>query len=197
MGSVSLFWCLAVVVQAPFPVPSPADKGTYHVRPATLSDLSPLVEVLITSFYPPNRLNRWLYPVMRVGINEDLKLRLKALNQHYYCLAAISANGQIVGTAEISLRSPLPFFHQRAYVSNLAVCAHHRRQGIAQQLLDTCETLAQNWGRQRLFLHVSQDNVAAQQLYDKLRYRPVPSYLETFAAELGLPYRKQLRVKEI
>ncbi|MEO1592774.1 MAG: GNAT family N-acetyltransferase [Cyanobacteria bacterium J06632_22] len=177
--------------------PSPAGKAEYHIRTATLTDLSPLVDVLVSSFYPPNRFNRWLYPVMRVGINEDLKLRLRAHSPRYYCLAAIAPNEQLVGTAEVALRSPLPLLPQRAYVSNLAVSDGHRRRGVARQLLQSCEVLAQSWGKQTLYLHVAKDNIAAQQLYDQLQYHPAPSQLESFANQFGLPYSKQLRVKHI
>ena len=134
---------------------------------------------------------------MRVGINEDLKLRLKAHSQYYYCLVAIAEDGQLVGTAEVSLRSTLPFLHQRAYVSNLAVSTSHRRQGIAQHLLKSCETLAQDWGHRQLYLHVAQDNTAAQQLYDKLRYRPVYTQLELLMQWLKPGYNKQLRLKHL
>ncbi|MEO0755313.1 MAG: GNAT family N-acetyltransferase [Cyanobacteria bacterium J06648_16] len=185
---------------SPLPAENPAHSSSgpgadYTVRVATLADLSPLVEVLITSFYPPNRLNRWLYPLMRVGINEDLKLRLKAHSQTYYCLTAVSLTGELTGTVEVSLRSPLPFFPQRAYISNLAVQQQHRRQGVAQQLLSTCQTLTQTWGEERLYLHVDTANNAAWQLYGKLGYRPVPSWWQQWAHQLGLPQRKQLLVK--
>ncbi|MEO0540192.1 MAG: GNAT family N-acetyltransferase [Cyanobacteria bacterium P01_A01_bin.105] len=170
---------------------------TYTIRTANLADLSVLVDILITSFYPPNRFNRWLYPLMRVGINEDLKLRLKAGSTRYYCLAAISSQGQLAGTVEVSLRSPLPFSPQRAYISNLAVEKLHRRQGVAQQLLQTCETMAQTWGQQQLYLHVATDNSSAQRLYQKLGYRSADPLIEQLTQQLGLPSQKQLQVKDL
>jgi len=185
------------VVNASVPVPPSAAAAAYHVRTATLTDLSGLVNVLMDSFYPLNRLNRWLHPLLRVGINEDLKLRLKAYSRHYFCLAAIAADGQLVGTAEVSLRSPFPFLPQRAYVSNLAVSADHRRRGVAQLLLQNCESLARTWDHSQLYLHVAKDNTAAQQLYTKLNYHPIPSPLELALSGLGLTYHKQLRVKHL
>ncbi len=172
-------------------------NADYSTRPATLADLAAIVEVLITSFYPLNPFNRWLYPVMRVGIHEDLKLRLRSHSRYYYCLAAITTDNTVVGTAEVALRSPFPLFPQRAYVSNLAVSDAHRRRGVARQLLQSCETLAQSWGYRTIYLHVANDNVPAQQLYEKLGYHAAPSELEILAQQFGLPYQKQLRAKPL
>ncbi|NJK28270.1 MAG: GNAT family N-acetyltransferase [Coleofasciculaceae cyanobacterium SM2_3_26] len=58
------------------------------------------------------------------------------------------------------------------YLSNLAVKAEYRRQGIALQLLDACEQIALGWGFDKLYLHVLENNQRARQLYAKAGFRP-------------------------
>lgn len=147
----------------------------YWLRPAAADDLSQLVELLLTSFYPQNRFNRWLYPLMRLGIHEDMKRRLKSSSQQYGCLVIVNkaARSEIVGTVEISLRSQFwqPLQPRRPYIANVAVEHHHRRRGLAQQMLTACEYIGQTWGCQRLYLHVATNNPPAIALYRKIGYR--------------------------
>jgi ribosomal protein S18 acetylase RimI-like enzyme len=161
----------------------------YSVKVANVADLNPLVEVLMSSFYPQTGCNRWLYPLIRLGLREDLKIRLMASTQRYVCLAAVchdsraaTADHALVGTVEISLRSQFwhPFQPRRPYIANLAVQAQYRRQRIAQQLLATCEEVAHQWGFSSLCLHVKTKNDQALQLYQKMGYRctaPSPRWL--------------------
>ncbi|MGF1482342.1 MAG: GNAT family N-acetyltransferase [Cyanophyceae cyanobacterium] len=83
------------------------------------------------------------------------------------------------------LSAPAP---QTLYISNLAVKASWRRQGIAQSLLARCEQLAQQWGFCRLSLHVLEDNYQARQLYAKRGYQ-----LERIESSLGSWLFKQPR----
>lgn len=79
----------------------------------------------------------------------------------------------IVGTVEVSVkRRPLSFLNsQYVYVSNLATHPNHRRQGVAQHLLEGCEMVAQRWGFQETYLHVLENNTGARSLYQKLGYQ--------------------------
>ena len=122
---------------------------------------------------------RLLFPVLRMGMYEDLRYRLRSsLASDYACLVAVvtSQNGEpeLVGTVEITFRSTSLFsFHSLPYpyLSNLAVHLKARRQGVAQKLLDSCETVAINSGFQELYLHVLADNHQARQLYLKAGYQ--------------------------
>ena len=149
----------------------------YWLRPARADDLSPLVELLLTSFYPANPLNRWLYPLMRLGIYEDLKRRLKGASHQYACLVIVqesAANSsKIVGTVEISLRSQFwqPLQPRRPYIANVAVAPSHRRCGLAQYMLLACESISQTWGCKQLYLHVATDDPPAIRLYQKIGYQ--------------------------
>ncbi len=165
----------------------------YRLRPAYPEDLSQLVELLLTSFYPEDHLNRWLYPLMRLGIQEDIKRRLKTSPHQYGCLVVVdkSAGSRIVGTVEISLRSQFwqPLKPRRPYIANVAVEHHHRRRGLAQQMLLACEYIGRTWGCQRLYLHVATDNPPAIALYRKIGYN---------ACSQTHPWRRrQMMVKEL
>ncbi|MEO0868339.1 MAG: GNAT family N-acetyltransferase [Cyanobacteria bacterium J06642_11] len=149
----------------------------YTLRLANPQDLSQLVELLITSFYPENRFNRLLHPFMRLGIQEDIKRRLKHSLDQYACLVMIHSNchgDNIVGTAEVSLRSQFwqPLNPRRPYIANVAVSPHHRRCGLAQQMLQACEYISQTWGLKQIYLHVATDNPSAMALYRKIGYYP-------------------------
>lgn len=142
----------------------------------------------------------YLYPVLRVGIYEDLRSRLQNRHHHYACLAAVlrDVSGLLpngmgdrpVGTVEISLRNHTfnPFGHSRyPYLSNLAVLADYRRQGIAQQLLHTSERIARDWGYQEIYLHVLENNHRARRLYWKAGYRLKAVNTNTISWFLGKP----------
>lgn len=160
-------------------------SSVFRVRSAQFKDLTQITGVLLASFYPTAKPHRWWYWLIRWGIQEDIKTRLKEAesrgNSGYACLVVTtthpetSRSGPIVGTVEISQRQCelwrlLP--PKRAYLSNLAVRPDQRRQGAAQQLLSTCEAIALQWGFRQLYLHVMADNRGAQALYAQAGYEP-------------------------
>ncbi len=140
------------------------------VYPATPNDLEPLVELLAQVFHPPLGLQGWIYPIRKLGIREDLRLRLAARDPYYCCLVA-AVESRVVGTVEISLRTMTHGKHP--YLSNLAVLPGWRRQGVARQLLLSAEGVVQGWGYHSLHLHVLEDNLPARQLYAQLHYNPI------------------------
>lgn len=184
--------------------PSSPEEGLVHaetpdffIRTARSYDLASLAEVLASSFHSQTGTWGWLYPVLRVGIYEDLRTRLQNRKPHYACLVAalrqpsamvqaanlgqsggqgleVGLGDRPIGTVEISLRQNLlnPFRSSRyLYLSNLAVAADCRRRGVAQHLLQTCERIALDWGFRELHLHVLENNHRARQLYWKAGYR--------------------------
>jgi ribosomal protein S18 acetylase RimI-like enzyme len=166
--------------------PSPARprSGTtpFSIRAATTPDLNDIADILATSFHSRTGWNRWLYPLLRLGIYEDLKHRLRSANRQYLCLVALHDISEdndpdlstIAGTVELTLRTAFPWSvagFQYPYIANLAVRSESRRQGMAGQLLLTCETVAKEWGFTNIYLHVLEENHRARQLYAKLGYR--------------------------
>lgn len=158
-----------------FAVPAAAIDSQTNVKASVHSaqpqDIKELAELLTYCFHPPQGWLSCFHPLLILGVHEDLRTRLRQPPSQYCCLVVskpLDSRGnrrEIVGTVEISQRpnfwqaSPLP------YISNLAVKASHRRQGIARQLLLKCEQVASEWGCRELTLHVMENNRAAQQLY--------------------------------
>ncbi|KKD35070.1 GNAT family N-acetyltransferase [Limnoraphis robusta] len=158
------------------------------IRSATSADVLPLTEVLAESFHSREGFFGWVYPILRLGIYEDLRNRLASGTDHYVCLVALNTNSArpqvhkspltpevLMGTVEMALRSPNAWIasgaRQFPYLSNLAVHPQYRRLGVAQQLLSRCEAIARQWGYSQLYLHVLENNSPAKRLYFKAGYR--------------------------
>ena len=182
----------------------------FIIRTVRQSDLVALSEVLASSFHSAEGWMRWFYPLLRTGIYEDLRSRMHSRGEHYACLVAISpglkpsmvqstalglisGNDTIVGSVEMNLKTPSllqPWNQKYLYLSNLAVQADHRRQGVAQMLLQLCDRTALDWGFSDLYLHVLENNYAARRLYWKAGYRV--RRIETNPVSLMLGQSRQL-----
>lgn len=155
---------------------------------------------------------KWLIPIMRLGIYEDLRQRLVNKTKHYTCLVAVQPDktrgeagadttyaqsetlhsntlGEPVGTVEVSVRQRNLWQSTSRYVylSNLAVREDCRRQGIANQLLLGCEQIARQWGFCDIYLHVLDNNIQANNLYRKLNYQTEQVERDLFALMLNRP----------
>lgn len=156
-----------------------SDSSGFTVRVARQEDLADLVEILASSFHPQKDVMRWLFPLIRMGIYEDLRQRLRSpISSDHVCLVAVTSSpncfSHVVGTVEVALRANYPFqIHSSyyPYLSNLAVHLEYRRQGIAQRLLGACEQWVANRGASAIHLHVLEDNYDAKQLYFKTGYQ--------------------------
>lgn len=164
------------------PADSSGGSSHFYIRAATPRDVANLADLLAESFHVRTGIESWVYPLLRLGIYEDLRHRLNGSSPRYACLVAVaptttrpSACDRLAGTIEMTIRSthPWPFYNssQSPYLSNLAVRQDCRRRGAAQQLLLTCERIALEWGFQDLYLHVLENNYQAKRLYFKLGYR--------------------------
>ncbi len=140
------------------------------IREAQLQDVKALSEVLTLSFHPATGWFSFLQPILKLGVYEDLRSRLRGTLPYYLCLVAVEVNSttdqtqeKVIGTIELSVKSG--FNCHYLYISNLAVMESHRRKGIAKQLLQKCEEIALKWGYQTLNLHVLDNNYPAKKLY--------------------------------
>jgi ribosomal protein S18 acetylase RimI-like enzyme len=165
------------------------------------SDLPLIAALLVRNFqlYPLGM--GWLRPVMRRGVLEDLRQRLRNAGKYYACYRAVLGD-EIVGTAELSLRL-LPSRYgwlwqgksdRAPYLANLAVEKGYRRRSVAQQLMVTCEQQAEAWGYGQIYLTVMADNQAARSLYIKAGYEVVRRDAGWLSREEKLLMRKALMV---
>lgn len=177
----------------------------FRIRAARPSDLTQMVNVLLISFYTQVQATQWLYWILRIGIQEDIKVKIKSPTTQYACLVATTVHpdsapsDEVIGTAEVSQRPCETwqlFPRKRAYLSNLAVSPAHRRAGAAQQLLSTCENIALSWGFHAVYLHVMADNAAAQALYSQAGYQLCEVSNPVFSG-LGLRPQRLLLSKQM
>ncbi len=167
-------FCLSAanIVDQPTVTNNSIEKISVQIRLANLKDVKSLAEVLAQSFHVSQNWLSWIYPLLKLGICEDLRTRLRSNSPYYQCLVAlILEKEEIIGTAEISLKDWFVSQTRYCYVSNLAISPLYRRQGIAKQLLLKCEKVAREWNCESLYLHVLEDNLAAKQLYLTHGYR--------------------------
>lgn len=177
---------------------------TVIVRVAQPSDLGDLVEVLFTSFYPQTDWMQWCAPLLRLGLQEDLRQRLRSMSPQSVLLVALLAEPpraaeKVVGTIEITLQATGPFQPRDRtvpYLSNLAVHPLYRRRGVAHQLLRASEETVRDRGFRAIHLHVMEDNHSARQLYSAAGYRlqqaEMPWYCWLFRNPQKLLLSKQI-----
>ena len=180
-----------------------ASEGSpfYQVRPARQQDVRELADILASSFHTQSGLMRLVYPVLRLGIYEDLRSRLRSPAKHYICLSAVerrpapSEPDVIIGTVEMASRNPYSWLPRQEYlyISNLAVHADYRRRGIALKLLQVCDQIAQDWGFQTICLHVLETNTQARNLYGKAGYQLQDTENDLKSFMFGQPRRLLLR----
>lgn len=193
--------------------PTLDSPSPFIIRTVRQTDLVALSEVLASSFHSPDGWMSWLYPLLKTGIYEDLRSRTHSRGEHYACLVAVrpgitasslksavlnpvlnpllnplSSSDTVVGSVEMNLKKPSllqPWNQKYLYLSNLAVQADHRRQGVAQMLLQLCDRTALDWGFSELYLHVLESNQAARRLYWKAGYRVRRIETSPFSLILG------------
>ncbi|CAL9054792.1 GCN5-related N-acetyltransferase 6, chloroplastic [Musa acuminata AAA Group] len=60
-----------------------------------------------------------------------------------------------------------------AYIANLCVAKHARRQGIATNMLSLAIEVATSYGTNQIFVDVDRDNIGAQKLYEQIGFQMV------------------------
>ncbi len=151
--------------------------------------------VITESFHPAGDWSSWFSPLLRLAIQQDLRMRVEDCSSHSICLVGMMQTSrqteqQIVGVIEVALRYLDVWQDSRfAYVSNLAVRPDYRQQGLGQQLLIACERQVAAWGLHELYLHVLENNQSARRLYSKLGYRVHTADIFYLGMLLGQPRR--------
>ncbi|MEH1862243.1 MAG: GNAT family N-acetyltransferase [Nostoc sp.] len=151
----------------------------FQIRTATPADLIGVAQIITESFHSHKGIWGWAFPLLRLGIYEDLRHRMASPTPRHLCLVALEATtgeaNNLVGSVEMGVRYSSDSWSQVGvgfpYLSNLAVHPKYRRHGVASGLLTSCEKVSREWGFQDLYLHVLENNHQARQLYFKLGYR--------------------------
>ena len=174
--------------QKPVAVATTPMTSQFQIRLCSPADLTGVAQIIAESFHSRDGLWGWAFPLLRLGIYEDLRHRLATSAPHHACLVAVDnrdtlseshsqqTSSNLVATVELSVRLGDSWTHTGtrksfAYLSNLAVDPQYRRQGAARALLTSCEKVVSEWGFNDLYLHVLENNHQARQLYFKLGYR--------------------------
>ncbi len=156
----------------------PYSRERLLVRPATIEDAPALAMVIVNSFHRYSGIKQWFVPLLRLGIGEDLRYRLRSSpNSHHGCFVACLLDERdteiVVGTIEVTVKyvqsmaiAPMKV----PYISNLAVDPQYRRLGIARQLLQRCEVQVKRWNYSNIGLHVLENNAGAKELYRQCGY---------------------------
>lgn len=163
--------------QEPPPALISEPKCQFQVRFAQYEDLDAIAQIIAESFHSSQGFWGWTFPLLRLGISEDLKHRVTSTKPHQACLVAIDTKYSQdipIGTVELGLRYSdrwTQLGRSYPYLSNLAVHPQYRRRGVASGLLQRSEELVREWGFQDIYLHVLEKNQQARQLYFKQGYR--------------------------
>lgn len=180
------------------PLPDSTPSHTI-IRRAKVDDASAIADVITLSFNEFNELTFWMYPLIKIGVAQDLRQRLQSLEEEHIAIVAvnISRRGkeiyqEIVGTVEVSLRQGYHRGKKESYIyiANLAVRETNRRQGIASKLLYQCEEIARQKNCDRLRLHVLLGNEVGQKLYLNNGYRVLR--IETDLLSLFMAKKRRL-----
>jgi ribosomal protein S18 acetylase RimI-like enzyme len=154
------------------------DSCQFQIRIGTPADLVSVAQIITESFHSQKGMWGWAFPLLRLGIYEDLRHRMASPASRHLCLVAVDyttgAVNNLLGTVELGVRYSDSWSQAGLgfpYLSNLAVHPKYRRHGVASGLLTTCEKISQEWGFQDLYLHVLENNHQARQLYFKQGYR--------------------------
>lgn len=157
------------------------DSLPFYIRNAVYSELGEVANILIESFYNPSPLVRpylYLSELSRLQGNFPY-----GNNEHSFFIACLrkdqlsnyNTNDRketIIGFVDVDARpgtkeSDAP----RPYLSDLAVLPGYRRKGVAQALIQECETEIKLWKKNELFLRVERKNNGALEMYKtKLGY---------------------------
>jgi ribosomal protein S18 acetylase RimI-like enzyme len=155
--------------------------GTVTVRTLEQADIVQAANVIGDSFQIGAAFGRWLMPLFKLGIREDLYSRWREQDpQRAVALVATISRStpQVVGTIEVTNRGTL--YHaslakRYAYIANLAVDDNYRSIGIGRQMVTQCESIAREWGFGYIYLHVMAENPAANHLYKKMGFEQLCS----------------------
>jgi len=156
------------------------------IRDCRYAELNPVSDLVVQSFYSKSQLQQDVFKHMyRLAELNRLQQNFPYMDpdRHRMLVATLNNDNDddkttIVGFVDIDARPATPNWHYqnnpRPMLSDLLTCPQHRRQGIARQLIQTCETICkQDFECDDIFIRVLQDNTVALQMYATMGYEVV------------------------
>jgi ribosomal protein S18 acetylase RimI-like enzyme len=160
---------------------------TYYVREAQKSEINQITDVLMASFHSQSQQPTFDSYIKRYKKNH-LQMCFDAIDEsdRGIFVACSKERGEeiLVGFCLVDGRTPDPsckiefltpstlaFTSPRPYLSDLGVIPSHRRQGLGELLVQTCEGWASKRGYETIYLKVEEKNVAGVGLYFRMGYK--------------------------
>eukprot|EP00980_Cylindrotheca_fusiformis_P012111 scaffold2927_cov143-Cylindrotheca_fusiformis.AAC.1 len=132
-----------------------SDGGGISIRPAEYSELHPVSDIILHSFYDKKIHNGpWKRVYKLAELNRiQQNFPYQETDLHQMLVAIDDESARVVGFADIDARPcrtkiRLP----RPYLSDLCVDADFRRRGIANRLVQACERFVQSIPRSDLWI---------------------------------------------
>jgi ribosomal protein S18 acetylase RimI-like enzyme len=160
---------------APFPssaASSSDDHSTISIRTADYSELNPVSDIILQSFYDEIHKGPWKRIYKLAELNRlQQNFPYEDTDLHQMLVAIDDESDKVIGFVDVDARPcktkiKLP----RPYLSDLCVDPDFRRRGIAYRLVQACEDFTRDIPRPELWIRVKEDNVAAVQMYKSLNY---------------------------
>eukprot|EP01041_Mallomonas_annulata_P008849 gene8849-18335_t len=112
-------------------------------------------------------------------------------------IAKESINGTIIGYIDADRTGFDPVQFPSPYLSDIVVDENWRRRGVAEALMQRCESLCKNeWQESSMFLWVHTNNTPAMHLYRKLQYHPIRGETGNLGGDGGSSSSDQLKRSE-
>lgn len=150
-------------------------SDTPVIRPASVEDVEALADVYLSSARHHAVLDLEFYAVPdRAAVVRHLQEALSAADGARAARLVAELDGDVVGSAEVELRSPRAASMLRNRVAasvGLAVLEERRGSGIGSRLMAAAEEWARQRGATLMMLDASAANVEARRFYERHGYR--------------------------
>lgn len=153
------------------------NEKTFRIRKCKYGDLKAVSEIIFASFYNEQMRKSPFSSFLELKELDRLQSNFPYNSEKHNMFVAIETSTEdkkIIGFVDIDARPATRRIDPpRPYMSDLAVHPDYRRQGIALNLIETCETIArEKLSANEMYIRVERENYVAVQMYEKIDYKP-------------------------